>query len=108
MTREEEFEEFKKWIYYWKAKLGLASWRILYFKMQPIDEAGCPYARINYVDGQRECWVYFWGCQDGVREGWAKEKALHECLHLLLAPLKVDDEQEHVIINTIIEAFYLQ
>lgn len=104
MTNDEEFLEFKKWFLYWQEYLGLVSWRILYFKHLPIDESGTPYARVNYITDQREAWVYFYGCGDGVREGWAKEKALHECLHLLFAPDNLSEGREHELINTGIRA----
>ena len=104
MTVEEEFLEFKKWFLYWKKRLGLNSWRVLEFTRCPwsIDS---PYAKIHYITAQREAWLYFYGCGDGVREGWAKEKALHECLHLLFAPLNLDDGAEHSLINIILNVF---
>ena len=104
MENEEEFLEFKKWFLYWQEYLGLVSWRILYFKHLPIDESGTPYARVNYITDQREACVYFYGCSDGVREGWAKEKSLHECLHLLFAPDNLSEGREHELINTGIRA----
>lgn len=104
-TRQEklnrEFEDFKFFVNVWMEKLGLKDWKVLYFKQCDYNENDSPFARINYILEQKECWIYFWG--DAINEHDIQEKALHEVLHLLLAELKPDVMLEHGIINRLLK-----
>lgn len=102
--KNKEFVEFIKWFKYWQKRLGLMSWRILNFRCAQKRKDTDPYCTISYIVKQHEAWVYFYG---GDTKEDVKEKALHEVLHLLLAPLTCNDEKAHSVINTILNGFYL-
>lgn len=95
-----EFEEFKKYIFYWLKRFGLIDWEISYIKQMPF-EKDCPYARVEYVLEQKIAWFYFYG--DLANKQNIKQKALHEVLHLLLAEAKTNNLVEHTIINRLLE-----
>lgn len=98
--KESEFEEFRKYIFYWLRRFGLIDWEISYIKNMPI-ENGCPFARVEYNLNQKVAWFYFYG--DLANKQNIKQKALHEVLHLLLAEAKTNCLVEHTIINRLLE-----
>ena len=97
-----EYEKFKFYVNVWLEKLGLSDWKVLYFKRME-HENDSPYARVSYILGQKECWIYFWGDAVNSEVHNIQEKALHEVLHLLLAELKPEPMHEHGIINRLLK-----
>ena len=102
MPKEREFELFKKYFLEYYESFGLYDWRILNFiEDKPAKDK--PYSTISYIIEQHECWVIFYGGLEPYSNKEVKEKALHEVLHLLLAPYRASAEKDHRVINRLLK-----
>lgn len=93
-TTKDDFELFKKEARKWQSKLGLTNWA-LYFKQKDVKDC---YARTHWHVGSMAATLEFCTKWDDYRPKNAHEidkLALHEVLHVLMAPLISEAEYRY-------------
>lgn len=85
-TTKKDFELFKQCCQEWQNKLGIKDWSI-HYDHADADEA---YARTFWKTSERIATIVFGTVWDDMRKKTDEEinrLALHECLHIVMAPL---------------------
>jgi hypothetical protein len=93
-TTKQHFDTFKRYVSYWQNVLGLQDWHI-YPHVKKLDGS---YAETSYTVSQRVATIEFTTTWDAYRElndHELKMIALHECLHLVTAPLLVEADSRY-------------
>lgn len=98
-----DFETFKAACEFWIKKFNLSGWEIFIYQRNPEDMYALAATTVDNLD-DREAMIEFFGkCKYIIN--W-EEVALHEVLHIVLAPLleKIDDNvgEQHEIINKLV------
>ena len=98
-----DFDTFKSACEFWINKFNLSGWEIFIYQRNPEDMDALAATRVDNLD-DREAMIEFFGkCKYTIN--W-DEVALHEVLHIVLAPLleNIDDKiaAQHEIINKLV------
>lgn len=110
-TTYKDFETFKLCCEEWRKQFGLVDW-VVYYKVSDIEDS---YAQTKWDTNDRVATIEFSSTWDDMREISAVEidkLALHEILHLVMAPLSSEAEYrystegsihtaEHAIVRTL-------
>jgi len=110
---QKDFEYFKKRVKYWLKKLGLKEWDA-FFEFKKDTKGGFAEINWNYEGAKATITLKGkWHCKVSDKKYQIEKSALHEVLHLLLAPLAEQAmkkkfypseyrAEEHKIINRLI------
>ena len=98
-----DFQTFKAACEFWISKFNLSGWEIFIYQRNPEDMDALAATRVDNLD-DREAMIEFFGkCKYTIN--W-EEVALHEVLHIVLAPLleTIDSKigEQHEIINKLV------
>lgn len=98
-----DFETFKAACEFWIKKFNLSGWEIFIYQRNPEDMDALACTRIENLEDRYAIIEFFGKVKYTVT--W-EEVALHEVLHIVLAPLleKIDDNvgEQHEIINKLV------
>lgn len=99
-----EYAAFERDCRFWIDKIGLSDWKISIKQLSPIDERDT-LAQTTYSVSQKRAFIEFFGTL-GEETCTMLELALHEVLHIMLAPAmeykREDDRESHAIIRRLI------
>ncbi len=99
-----EYAQFEAACHFWIDKIGLSDWKISIKQLSPIDERDT-LAQTTYNVSQKRAFIEFFGTL-GEETCTMPELALHEVLHIMLAPAmeckREDDRESHAIIRRLI------